>query len=381
MTLTQAPDTFASVNADLIWMVYDANAVDTDLTDYKYVAEVYINGSVDPVHVERVYPRPDTGQGLFNFSALVRSYIRPKYDLNDAVIGAKIINIPDFYATVIVKIREEYDGEVGEVVLTDTARVFFNHYDGKAGSAVSWLVEYLNKPATARHRTIRMPFGCPRFFVPVFRSTSDGFDVVVTAQDAATITAGYTPYSNDLYIINIAPAAINAFTAGHIAPTDTHYTVNIDGEVFNVELICKGLYHNYCLHFIGQSGGWETALFNKARKRSKEIERKEYRQPAYRTSESGCSFATGNVQHAQRSVYAKTWTEKMRLTTDWLTDQDHEWLETLLQSPLVYMDDGVNIVPVVITNSNYDIKEWINDRITPVAVDVEFTGQYNAQYQ
>jgi hypothetical protein len=365
-------------------MVYDANAVDTDLTDYKYVAEVYESGSPDPVHVERVYPRPDTGQGLFNFSALARSYIRPTYDLSNTLLS-KVMDFYEFYVGLVIKIREEYDGTVGEVVLTDTARVFSNHYDGKAGSATPWLADYDNKPATARHRTIRMPFGCQRFFVPVFKNTGDGFEdnlnLTITAQNETELTETYATYAKDMYIFNIAPAAINAHTPGHIAPTDTHYTVNIDGEVFNVELICKGLYHNYCLHFIGQSGGWETALFNKARKRSKEIERKEYRQPAYRTSESGYSFATGNVQHAQRSVYAKTWTEKMRLTTDWLTDQDHEWLETLLQSPLVYMDDGVNIVPVVITNSNYDIKEWINDRITPVAVDVEFTGQYNAQYQ
>lgn len=385
MTLTQAPDTFASVNSDLIWMVYDSNAVDPAKTDYKYVAEVCINGSEVPVHVERVYPRPDTGQGLFNFGALVRSYVQPKYTFSDTPAFLQTMQDGLFHTNIVVRFREEYDGTVGEVVLTDSNRRFTNHYDGKAGSETPWIVGYSNKPATTRHRTIRMPHGCQRFFIPVFRSVQDAYDVVVTAQNEDTTTQehGAGVGGGDINVYNITPAAISNIEIDPltIPDTDTRYTVAIDGEVFNVELICEGLYKNYYLHFIGQSGGWETALFNKVRKRSKDIERKEFRQPGYRPSESGYSFASGNVLHAQRTVYAKTWTEKMRLTTDWLTDQDHEWLATLFQSPLVYMDDGTTVCPVVITNSSYDVKEWINDRIAPVTVDIEYTGQYNAQYQ
>ena len=77
MELRSFPANYSSVNDPLMWVLYDANAVDATKLNYKYVAECWVNGL--KVYTGRTYPRPGGGFGLIDFSEIIRGYINPVF--------------------------------------------------------------------------------------------------------------------------------------------------------------------------------------------------------------------------------------------------------------------------------------------------------------
>ena len=46
-------------------------------------------------------------------------------------------------------------------------------------------------------------------------------------------------------------------------------------------------------------------------------------------------------------------TENFQVNSDWLTQEQADWLETLFYSPNVYIQDGTNFLPIIITNTEF----------------------------
>lgn len=380
MTLTQAPEAKASVNSELIWQVYDANAIDPLLNDYKYVFELHIDGNL--VQTERIFPRPDTGHGLIDFAPVIRSYINPTYDLAGSNLVASVYSGGAWKVPVVIKVREEYNGTVGGVVFTDTARTFYNHYNdfGAVETAYSMTAETFSK----RPKSVKVPKKWKRYYVPfVWDNGSLDFDITTKNQANNEEVKTINPAENNvLHNINIARDAVvnDPVAPNTIGVDDEFYSVKIHNDEFLISQNCGHLYKPYVVHFLGQSGGWESMTFDRASNASKSIERKSYQQLPYRSTESGYTYkSTNGLFHEQATVFHVARQEKIRLRTDWLTDQEHLWLATLLQSPFVILDDNTNLIPVRITETDYQVRQWITDRLQQLTIEVQFTSQYNSQ--
>lgn len=355
MTFGSTPPAYSSVNDSLVYVVYDANAVDPLKENYKYVGEVWVNGTKQ--FTGKYFPQPDNGRGIMDLSNIIREYCIASFKAEQGE--------GEFSVSIVVKIREEYDGTVGAVVATDSTRVFFNHYNARYND-FTLLATYANKPATTRPTTIYMVEGCTTYYLPYFATTTSSFDVVING-----VTTTITPTAiNTMHRINIAIGATS------------NYNAVIDGVTYNVVVICEGLYTNYYLHFLNQFGGYETMLFNKARRKTLDIERKTFQQLPYRVSSSGIvSVKSGNVMHPQKSVFASKFTEKLKVSTDLLRDEEYQWLFQLIVSPEVYLEDNGTLYPIVISDSNYEFKEYMTDKLTNLSVNIEFGTSYKAQYR
>jgi hypothetical protein len=64
----------------------------------------------------------------------------------------------------------------------------------------------------------------------------------------------------------------------------------------------------------------------------------------------------------------------MKLTSDFLDDQDWEWLEDLIESPKIYMEEDGYFYPVTIKATNYEISKYINNRQRPLEIEIEFNS-------
>lgn len=378
MTLNSYPDPFTSVNDSLIWIFYDANAVDVTKLNYKYVGECWIDGV--KVATERAYPHPGSDIGLFDFTTTIRGYIEPVFEPTTNVIIQSTLAAGQFIThDVVIKIREEYNGSVGSVVFTDSARNFYNNYlernniDGRQN-----IGHYNDKPITTRGRVIELTLETPMYLIPYYIYAGTTFDLVVDGTNTYTM-----PLSGvSAIMLNIAPAAINAEFPGLIDDTTESYTVAINGEAFTVKMVCKGFYTNYVLHFLNKFGAFESMLFNKVRRRSVDIEKRDYQQLPYRIDGSGVlTYKNGNLYHEQRTTYAVKTSERLNVQTDFVSDVDYVWLAQLNASPMVYLDDEGWLHPVKISNSNYAYRENIVDRLTTLQLDIEFAAPGNTQYR
>lgn len=386
MIFTAVPEAYSSVNSDLVWVCYDANSEDPAKTNYKYVGELWIDGV--KVFTSKVFPRPDTYFGVFNFGTVIREYITAKLSPTSNGILAQEMGEGDFCITVQIKIREEYSGTLGAVVLTDSARTFYNHYQtrftdfttqGSFTYTFDFILGYLNYPNSTRDLSeINLFFENGRYYIPYFATNTTPFTVTI-GSNVKTITP---TEAKTLSIINISPGAINTDFPGAITSSTSSYTVNIAGTVYTVNVICEPIYKKYMVHFLNKFGGFESMSFHKVSRESVDIERKEWQQLPYRVTDLGAvTLSENQVMHEQRSVFASRFKEKLKISTDLLTDADYEWLVQLVVSPLVYLEDENTLYPVVITNTNYDFKNYINDRLTNLVIDIEFGNMLKTQFR
>lgn len=368
MTFTSVPPAYSSVNDLLVYVMYDANAIDPAKLDYKYVVALYIGGSL--VYSGRAYPRPDGAFGVFDLSNVIRSYVNATFAPGTGTLAQESGAGKFCTADVVVTVQEEYNGTTGAVVLTDTARVFFNHYNYRGEDQTS-ISAYADKPATSRERVIDLLSTSAYYFLPYFATTTTPFDVVI---NGATNTITPT-VANTLQLINIAPIP-NSITGVE------SYTVVVAGFTYTVNVVCKGLYTNYVLHFLNKYGGFESMLFNKVRKRSVDIARKEYNQAPYSIDGGGVlTVRSGIITKEQRTTFAVSMNEKLKVQTDLLSDANYDWLAQLAVSNMVFLEDAGQMYPVSITATNYEYKEAFVDKLTTLQLDLEFTSSRNTQFR
>ena len=386
MTFESTPPSYSSVNDHLVYVAYDANAIDpTTYPNYKYVYEVWVNGTFQ--FTGKLFPHPTSGRGIMNIGNVVREYIVATLNPTANNILAQQIGEGVFSVSIVVKIREEYSGTVGAVVLTDSTRVFFNHYNGRY-SDFTLMGSYGGKFLSTRPSKVSMLNTSAYYFLPYFAVTTATVTIAFI-QGGTTRQKTFTPSNaNSLLLFNISPVAINAEVAWDGGGTyfditlQDNYTVQIGSETYVVNLICDGMFTNYQLHFLNKFGGFETMLFNKVKKRTYEVEKKEWQQLPYRVSSSGVvSVKTGIIMHSQKSNYASVFKEKLRINTDILSDAEYQWLSELVVSPFIYLEDAGIFYPIVFSSTNYDFKEWVVDGLSNLAVDIEFGSQYKAQFR
>jgi len=355
MTLTSYPPDFSSINDDLVYVAYDANSIDPTKLNYKYVGEVWIGGV--QVFNTRTFPSPVGSFGIFNVSTVVREYVTP-------LLKPEMVN-GEWAIDVVLKLREEYNGTVGSVVLTDSERIFFNHYNGRI-SGFTNLAPYADNVASNRRGEIDMFSATDKYYIPYFATTTTPFDVII---DGVTTTITPTE-ANTMQNVNIAISS------------STSYDVVFPDVTFRVNIICDPLTDKYIIHFLNKLGGFDSFSFSKTSKKKFSIERKSYQKSAFRVDSSGVvTVKSGDIMHEQKTTFGVRFTEKLLLNTDLLSDEDYVWLSELMFSPMIYLQSGDTLYPVTISQSDYEEKIYIADGLTSISMEVEFGRGYQTQFR
>lgn len=379
MIFNTTPPQYSSANDSVVYDVYDVHATDpTTYPDYKYVAELWVSGV--KAFTSRKYPHPDNSNGIFDFGEEIRQSIVAKLaPLNTGVL-AKEMGVGVFNVDVVVKIREEYNGTIGAVVLTDASRIYFNHYNGRI-SEFTILNNYLSKPLSDRPLTIDVGRNNVYHFIPYFSDVTTAFNVVIVCGSTTRTKTINPTAANTAQLFNICPSAINAEWAGTIPSTADYYTVSINGVVFTCNIIADPLNKNYPVHFLSKYGGFETYNFYKVSQTQLTINRKTWQQLAYTVDASGIvALKNGNVMNTQSGNYAVTFEEELKLNTDMLTDEEYEWLYQLIVSPIIYVEDSGILYPVTIDEQNYSFKNHDIDGLSNFSASFKFGQTFKTQF-
>lgn len=73
--------------------------------------------------------------------------------------------------------------------------------------------------------------------------------------------------------------------------------------------------------------------------------------------------------------YLKQTKKKLQLVSDWLTEEEQNWLVQLYESPLVYLNEGMEDESIIVTNSGYQVKQDRHDELFNEIVEIEFTTE------
>lgn len=392
ITINSSPNIYQSFHEDLWFVVSSTN---TGQTNFKYVFDVYINGTL----ISRVksFPQPSTGKGIFNAANIVRnywsSYFKPSATAF-SYVGS------DIRINYVVKYGEEYGGTL-YTNLDETDTDAFNYYpnllNGAGAYDGQWYeATYPTRVLTNRDQlnfTTRRTNG--KCFVSLLNSainTPFNWSLEVTRYGnltPSTLTGGSVSVA-DYAMLDVSPASINAYLGTNFINSNTeYYTIlfyesGTDMYSIRVNIICEPRYTTIPIHFLNSVGGYDTMNFSLVNKESRSFERKSFEQMDWQLSGSTMSrvdnfgrFNGGSVQFAT----AQTITYK--LTSDWLNLTEYNWIKELIGSPEVYMEDTTNgyYIPVKISTSSWTEKKRYADKVYNLELDIELGSKAYSQYR
>ena len=389
-TILSTPPALSSVHDDLIYTVAypEHTSNPTTYENYKFVADIYING-VMKARLKKV-PNPDTSIGVFNIGQIVRNYLNVTFNPSSAAFLAQEMTTGECNVSVQVKFGEEYGFDTYTNVVSDTERVFFNNYNGRLIGVTTSLNGLGNKVISTRPQETTIHCLNDFNLIPFFGQTSGTKDVEIKTYDYSNNLVDTQTLSlviaadNNYGITNCSKSGINSLVPGLINDTIKYYTAQYNSGViyrFNIDCDCR--YENFTLHFLNKYGGFESKDFNKVSRKTINIERKDFGRLAYTIGASGevSYYNSNNVYNEQMPVYSSQYKEKMTLNSDFLTDAEYRWLQELIVSPIVYMEQEGYFIQVRITDNDYEPKKRINDELTNLTLSIEFGTTHNTQYR
>lgn len=246
------------------------------------------------------------------------------------------------------------------------------------------LASYYDRIISNRPFTAEVFVTTAYLFLPYWPTTTAPITITITPNIGLPYTVTYNPATAlEVQLFNFGPAALNAVQPGTIVDATTYYTVQINNQIFIINVICEAIYQPYMMHFLNQLGGFDSKIFSKVSRKTFNITRTDFGKLPYTVDSNGAPSyrSVSGVYKEQRSVYSSQFTESLVLNSNFITDAEYTWLRELLTSPMVYLEDNGFLYPVVITDTSYETKKVANDDLTNLTVTLDFGKQLNAQYR
>lgn len=240
-------------------------------------------------------------------------------------------------------------------VIQNPAGTSFSQYEVKTYDSSNTLIDtYLITnpyvtPASSGECFLRFPVGTANLNII---SSGD-----VTAGTLPIITANVAKYT--VRCVN------TAFPYGGSSVTRTYV----------VDAQCDK-YDRFRLHWLNRKGGIDSFTFTKANKQAVDIARQTYKKP--KGTLNGNSFGYSATDRLKTQYFVDVM-DKYTINSDWLTDEESEWLEQLITSPLVWWERDSQLIPINITATSYESKKAVTDMTFNLVVDFELT--YTNQMQ
>ena len=174
-----------------------------------------------------------------------------------------------------------------------------------------------------------------------------------------SIMAGTRDLNNSTLATGSQPLITAAITSYTVQVLDGNGATSSELLTYNIDTDCSK-YTATRLHFLNRLGGLDSFTFKMKLKKSETIKRDTFKRMGYMYD----STYNNSITERGRITYDTVMTNQYRISSDWITEADSEWLEDLFSSPEVYWERGTDdIVAISIQDRNYDEKTVVNDRL------------------
>jgi hypothetical protein len=406
ITIQSSPAPYSSMHDDL-WFVSSSNK--TGELAFKFVYDVYVNGA--QVSRTKVYPSPSAegSYGVFNASPMVRSYVTNYFEpsgssilvaSNDKIKVVSQIKIGEEYisggnlvtslnlASGALSAYNYYPPLFADILFTNnnTPLVLSDYYDNLL------LQNFTDDWITERDLdNITIEYG-DNFYATYFKTTSGTYsawvDVINESGTVIDTASGGITLSGEMNLFNCQVGHINTF-AGRTLITESTYGYNVYlkkgvGISRKLQFVqkCYPKYRQYNLHFLNRLGGWDTMKFALVNKRSTELTRASYRRNDWQLSGNTMTNIDSYNKYNETTLnYAIQHKDKFHLISDWVSEQDYEWLAQLFASTITYMEVQGAYFPVTISSTDYEYKLETSDKLFNFEIDIEVGKYLTSQFR
>ena len=223
-------------------------------------------------------------------------------------------------------------------------------------------------------------------------ATLGTFDVAVTSSATTTLAM------NKIVFIGCFPANFTGagYSAWNTNKANVSYytvktenaTIGVIGQTYRFDIICESGrgYEGIRLTWLNKHGTWDYYTFNKKSVRSLSTNRKTYTQLSGTWNEATYKLHGSSGGRKNYKVDTK---EKIKMNTDYISQDESVWLEQLINSPEVYILNGYQsdtggtlrryVQPVTLTTSKHTRKTIANDKLIQYTFEVERTKNQRTQ--
>ncbi len=406
ITVLQEPQAFQPAYNENVFVVHSSNV--NSYYRYKYICNIYdATGDFITSLKTPAYPESTSGQCYFNVGRIIENYLSD-YFLNAS--GTPALASGTAYATYGVRFGEEYATSSGSPVIPIptsgfTAVEYYNiwdaclrHEDMIGYNAADYMLDTVG--LTGRwltNRPRRTISGTPYIYS---ESTVDedgwvyalikpdlGFDVPILYQffqpggsdnqHTLTIPAG----TRMARVPATYKSAAEYFGVSY--PSTTYLAIIQTGGItsipatrmYNLLVPSCGRYDRKLIHFLNQLGGYDPVVFNMKSERSQEIERKSFQRKV--GTLSGPSYSYSQYDRGV-TVFDTSVKDKYSFNSDWLTEDELNWLNELVSSPKALLS-GNPLTPLVIDTNTFRFIKKQNEPLFQLQFEASFSINSNRQ--
>lgn len=372
ITVSQSPSGYPSAH-EPVWHVVESTNKATD--GFQYIFDIYKSGNL----VTRVKNSPyGTGKyGVLDVSNIVRATLDTE-SINDISIssgGGTVLGSEEFWTEYDVRYGEVSGGVLTTNISSGTYRVYNNYerseFDNKS-SDITGAVFLSNRPDKS---TL---YSSGIFVFSVFTPTGQSYRLR-TYKDSVL-------FDTDLPTAN-GDAKMYYFTDTYFNANDElifEFSGSVSGTIGTKTFKKKcSKYDVHSLVFLNAFGVWDSFTFVHGKK-TLDINRKSFKQLGWQLNGSNQMAKGGTHYNYETSkVYASMHRMKMQLTSDILSTGEYDWLAELINSPIIYYYDysSDKLLPVMITDTNYEFKDERINKAETLTVNIEFSNDTNTQFR
>lgn len=391
-------------------MTYIVTSDKTGEANFKYVADIYMNGEVTYRHRLAVPPHPTLGVGVFNPARIAETFVSGNFDLD----LTEVSQCADSIGTIALKFGEEYGlSSSGTTVYADIAisntTPFFNgifdweewvDFDNSLYRSEDSSSRFLtNKPNYSKFFTNEK-----EYLYAINRTSGDIYYFEVqTSQADNTLIGTYRILNNYQARTAVADRMVRCPVGWNLNDIDSSDITVVAGSlpimttsVVNVSVRCITFsgsarmetkyyvqdtscerFTKYRFHFLNKLGGYDSYSFTKKSTFKSDIERKTFK--ANLGELTSATVWTNSKSQRAITQYATTIEDTVKVTSDWLSSGDVEWLEELVTSPDVYVERDGAAIPVNIITSSFDRQNGEDKKLFNLTL--EFKYSYKRQRQ
>jgi len=182
--------------------------------------------------------------------------------------------------------------------------------------------------------------------------------------------------AGDTTLLNIIQDAALAYYEIYLSTSTAYSTVFQDTRIhrFTIDNGCSK-YTRVQLLFLNRHGGWDAFNFDqRSEERLSNIERSQYNRPR-----GNWDTVTGLIDFTydgwERGVTTTTVKAERQITvaSDYVEEGYSDMLRDIATSRSVYIVDGTNLIPVVVTDSEFLFKTSVNEKL----ISYSFTLRYS----
>lgn len=401
ITLLQTPDVHNPVYNPLNYLLSSTN---TAQANFKYICDVYIDGAASYTYRLTKSADPDFGRGHFDIHNSLQEYVTGKY-ISKSDDGFE--KCDEGHVHYICKFGEQYGPSSGVTNYTnltvDSTRhvwqgyveplpfISYNdlNYTAQPSGSFRFLTEAPNNMfvRSDEDRWLHMiscaTNGITGMTIITYNSAGAILQTVAVTNNFASIGAGQEdrhllrfPAGNNMN--DIAGADITAGAQPIITASVAKYTLSVRSTLslassgtttYRIDDGCSK-FTKYTLTWRNQLGGFDTKSFILQSKKKVNVKRDSYKKVIGTLAST--SFTYASTDRAD-TVYNVGLDDEITINSDWMADNEQQYLEQLVTSPEVYHDDDTyGLVSISIKDTFFDQKKRENDKLINMTVTFSY---------